>query len=428
MARVLLFAADIVPLVDIPASGGGIRALQLSTILKRDGHEVFVSCPLHTYLGKKFKDILPEELLALNFSDRSQKTIYKEVKPDLVLFCSNWSSAADNWWPDCPSILDLCGPVLVEGALSSEQDPAVLRNLYLRKTRVLAKADFLICGGKRQQWYFRQSMIMAGYDLLQPSPLSYLPLGVHDDWIMPKEHPSEPSFVYAGGLYPWQNPSQAISTILRVLEERKQGQFVWIGGSHHINSADTARFATIKRQLNKSPRATLKEYMTLNSLNHELRQHSVSVELMEKNVERELALTTRTPHYLGLGLPILYGDYAELAEPIKEHGAGWSLDPSDSEALEALTHDLLDHPEHIEAASLKAQKLARNHYAWSNLGEDLLRFIANPAIRKDKAASAFAQDVDILTRGEKWALSIMRKPALKPVRAILQPFFRKKKK
>lgn len=427
MARVLLFAADIVPIVDMPASGGGIRALQLITILKRGNHEVFVSCPLHTYLGKQFKDAIPKELKALNFSDRSQQAIYNEVKPDLVLFCSNWTSASTDWWPDCPTVLDLCGPVLIEGALSSEQDPAVLRNLYLRKTRILAKADFLLCGGRRQQWYFRQSMIMAGFDLVKPSPMTHLPLGVHDEWILPKDHSDDPSFVYAGGLYPWQNPSDAISSILKVLEDRKRGHFVWIGGSHHINRADTARFTEIKSLIKQSPRATLKEYMTLNQLNQELRAHSVSVELMTQNIERELALTTRTPHYLGLGLPILYGDYGELAQPIKEHHAGWALNPKDTHGLTTLINNLLDDTKQIEDASKQAQILAKKEFAWSTLGQGLLDFVANPVIRDNKAPSAFQHDVDILTRGEKWALSLMRKPALKPIRALFAPFFKKRR-
>lgn len=428
MARVLLFAADIVPLVDLPASGGGIRGLQILTILQRAGHEVFVSCPLHTYLGKRFRQKLPTQLLALNFTDRSQEDIYKEVKPDLVLFCSNWTSAATDWWPDCPTVLDLCGPVLIEGALSSDQDPAVLRNLFLRKTRVLSQADFLICGGQRQEWYFRQALILAGFDLKQASPIHLLPLGVHDDWIQNKEHPSEPHFVYAGGLYPWQDPSRILETLLNVLEERGQGQFVWIGGSHHINREDSARFQKIKARLQSSNRAALKEYMTLQELNKDLRQYSVSVELMERNIERELALTTRTPHYLGLGLPVLYGDYAELAEPIQSKGAGWTLDPGDQNSLHHLIHKLLDDPSLVIEASQNAQKLAKERYAWSSLGQDLLDFVANPVLRKNKAKSVFEEDVDILTRGEKWALSIMRHSALKPARALLQPFFRKKRK
>jgi glycosyltransferase involved in cell wall biosynthesis len=426
MTKVLLFAADIVPVIDLPASGGGIRGLQLKTILEKAGHEVVISCPIHTYLGRKFASKLPQSLTALSFSEETQESIFQRVKPDAVVFASNWTSANSDWWPSCPTILDLCGPVLLEGAHISDGDAGLMRNLFIRKSQIIANADFYLCGGQRQQWYFRQAMIMAGLDLMQAAPVEVLPLGVHPDWIVERDYPKTLRFVYAGGLYPWQNPSSALNTIAEVLEERQSGELIWIGGSHNVNPQDTQRFIQLKKQLKKSKRVSFQGYLTLNNLNQSLRQMSVSVELMECNLERELALTTRTPHYMGLGLPILYGDYAELAAPIAKHQAGWTIDPKNNEKLRTLIHELIDDPNQVQTRGQNAQKLAKDEYSWAHQGRALVNFVANPSLRDPKAKSRFDAEHTSLTRGERWALKLMRKPFLKPIRALMQPFFAKK--
>lgn len=428
MARILLFAADIVPLTDLPASGGGIRALQLTRMLTAAGHEVVVSAPTHTYLGRRFRDRLSPEQIALSFSERPQDEIYREVDPELVIFASNWLSIDGDWWPEVPTILDLCGPVLIESALVSGFDRLNLEVLLQRKIRALARADLLLCGGERQQWYFRQLLLFAGYDITEPAPMILVPIGVDPDWIQPRPYPAEPIFVYSGGLYPWQDPTLALRVILEEIQDRGRGRFVWYGRSHDVAESDRQRFRQCLALIEACPRAEHRDYLNLGGIIEALRGLSVSVELMARNVERELALTTRTPMALALGLPVLYGDYAELAGPIAARQAGWVVPDKDIEATRQTIRAILDEPGQVAERGARAQDLARDQFSWDRLGDRLLRFVAEPKARASKLEDpALSLSPERLTRGERWLLKMSRARGLSLMRRALQPFFRKRK-
>lgn len=426
MAHVLLFAADVVPLNPIPASGGGVRALQLYRSLQQAGHRVSISAPTHTFIGRQFDHLVDPEIKRLSYTHRTQKSIYQELKPDVVIFASNWLTVAGLWWPDCPVIVDMCGPVLIEAGLASNMDAPAILALFRKKAYVLSKADLLLCGGQRQQWYFRQMMVMAGINVLEPAPIAKVPLGVDPDWIQPKDFPEEPHFVYAGGLYPWQNPSLAIETILEVITDRQRGQFYWYGGSHQVTKLDKTRSKNLLSLLDCSQRGHVHGYLNYQDISTELRRMSISVELMERNIERELAMTTRTPFNLGLGLPVLYGDYADLSDVIQSNNAGWVM-ANDKDSIKTWVHAILDQPEQVLAKSQSAQELAKQQFVWDKLAGPLLNFVDSPKFRGNKRESLLELESTFLTKGERWVVEWLRSPWLKPLRAMIAPFFRKAK-
>ena len=425
MAKVLLFAADVVPVEDFPAFGGGMRGLQIYRALKESGHEVLVSCPLDSYLGRTFADQIPKNLRALNYSDRSQDSIYREVRPDLVVFASNWTTVAGPWWPDCPTVVDLCGPALIEAIHATNQTQESMASALCRKLEVIAQADLLLCAGERQQWYFRQALALSGISLDRPSPLRVMPLGVDPSLIQERPYPEEPKFVYAGGLYPWQDPSACLEAVLEVIERRKRGWLFWYGGSLGQEPSANERFERLTRRVRSSPRGKLHGLLTLSGICEALRSMSVSVELMAPNVERELALATRTPLALGLGLPVLYGDYAELSPAIREYEAGWTVDCHKREELVALVEEVLNRPEEVVRRGRNAQRLAHERLRWDRICKPLVEFAAHPEFRADKQPSPFPRGLGALTPGEVSLLRLLRAPALQPFRKLMRSWFRK---
>ena len=421
MTRILLFSADIVPLVDLPCSGGGLRALQLVRTLEVAGHEVLVSSPRHTYLGRRYGDRLDDAQRALSFTDRPQREIAREVAPELVIFASNWATIEPGWWPDCPVVLDLCGLALIEASCAGPM--AERAELFRRKVAALSRADHLLCGGERQQWYFRQALVLAGYDLLAPAPVSFVPLGLDPSLIQPREMPSEPRFVYAGGLYPWQDPSLAVEVVLEVLEERGVGELHWFGGSHELGRGDDERFARLAALIDASPRGRRSGYVSYRELCEALRSQSVSLELMARSVERELALTTRTPLCLGLGLPILYGDYAELSEPIQRAEAGWICDWRDRAAVRRCVEQIVADPQELARRGRNAQRLAEERFRWDRIGRGLVDFAAAPRVRAGKACAPARGELGRLTRGERRLIEASRARLLAPLRGLLKRFF-----
>ena len=425
MAKVLLFAADVVPVEDFPAFGGGMRGLQMYRALKNSGHEVLVSCPLNSHMGRTFADQIPKSLRALNYTDRSQDRIYREIRPDLVVFASNWTTVAGPWWPECPTVVDLCGPVLIETMHTTNLIPESLASVLCRKLEVIAQADLLLCAGERQQWYFRQALALSGISLDRPSPLRVMPLGIDPGLIQERPYPEEPKFVYAGGLYPWQDPSACLEIVLEVIERRKRGWLYWYGGMLNAERSQCERFEHITRRVRSSPRGKLHGPLSFSGICEVLRSMSVSLELMAPNVERELAFTTRTPLALGLGLPVLYGDYAELSSTIREYEAGWTVACHKRDEIVAIVEEVLNCPEEAARRGRNAQRLAHERLSWDRICQPLVEFAAHPEIRADKRPSPFPRGLGALTPREISFLRFLRSPVLQPLRWLLRPLIRR---
>jgi len=72
--------------------------------------------------------------------------------------------------------------------------------------------------------------------------------------------------------------------------------------------------------------------------------------------EREL-FTTRTVEYLWCGLPVIYNNYAEITDYIREYNAGWIVDPQDREAIATVLNEIFEQQNRWQSA-------ARMHNAW----------------------------------------------------------------
>ncbi|MBE7467036.1 MAG: glycosyltransferase family 4 protein [Planctomycetes bacterium] len=424
MARILIFSAGVIPCVEIPTTSGGMRALQMCRALEAKNHEVMVSCPFGAQSYKPFTHLFTPDMLRLCFVDRPQEVIYRECKPDVVIFASNWQTLQGEWWPDCPVILDLCGPLIVESALHYGADPDALTNLLQRKLAVLSHADFFLCAGDRQQWYFRQALALAQVGLHEELPMAVMPFGIDPDWVQPREYSSQVGFVYAGGFYPWLDPEVAIEVILSRIDAAQSGSFTWIGGLLQPNRALEQRFERLQNLIAASSRASRSGHLPFGALMRRLSELSVSVEWMQSNVERDLAVTARTPLSLALGLPVLMASNQELAAPIEKNQAGWVLPPGDASAVREAVDEIIRNPAEVARRGRHAQELARDRLDWHRQAAPLLAFVSNPRFRAHKRPRDLKRSFQPLTPGEISLLRKLRSPAAQALRKVIGPCYR----
>jgi len=102
---------------------------------------------------------------------------------------------------------------------------------------------------------------------------------------------------------------------------------------------------------------------------------------MPRNAERELAFTTRTVEFLWAGLPVIYNDYAELSDLIREYGAGWLISPTDRGAISEAVREIMDDPGKVAEASANARSLVRENLLYDKVIVPLAEFCRNPEVR-----------------------------------------------
>ena len=102
----------------------------------------------------------------------------------------------------------------------------------------------------------------------------------------------------------------------------------------------------------------------------------VAFDLMDWNLERQLAVTIRTTTYLWAGLPVIYNDYADLGRLIHQYDAGWLVKPGDNEALETVLNIIYNDPQTVAKKAKNAQLLARNEFSWDRAVLPLLDLLS----------------------------------------------------
>jgi glycosyltransferase involved in cell wall biosynthesis len=378
--KVIIVSGDPVPPLDVPVSGAALRAWGLGEGLKSRGFDVHYALRRR---GNQPRLILPDCMSW--FKDESLVEDLLQLKPDIVLF-QHWPLLLFlPEEPPFPVAVDLHGPLLLEMAYQERPD----YDYFLgKKVEALARGDFFTCAGYRQQHYFRAWLIAAGFDVKDGKP-HVIPISLSP------EHPargksSEMDFVFGGHFLPWQDPSMALMELVETLERNQKGRLLLFGGGHGSGEIPPGVYGELVQRLAASPRVRIMGMVSRRELLEHYAESAVAVDLMSRNPERELAFTTRTVEYLWCGLAVIYHDYADLSEDIREYDAGWVISPDDRPGLRQVYQDILDKPAMVEVKRKAAQRLVAERFDWSRTIEPLACFCANPRrlIRPSKLVRA----------------------------------------
>ena len=388
MRRIAVLAGELIPLPGLPTVGGGLRGWTLARGLESAGFTVTLLFPREPleHLRATLDPAAYEAALPHTFDYADPWVTIAPHAPDAVVCCS-WLLAAQ--LGDCPVPLavDVAGPVLLE-FLYQGTDKA--RDLAPKKPRGLALADFVTCAGGRQRAYFYPWLAIAGFtpeDLatrVAVVPISAAPPG--DAPFDPPANP-EPQIIFAGIALPWQDPVAPLRATFAALDRAGRGHFHIHLNEHPVHSRGVAWLPWLREQAAQHPRATLhgsglRPYDELLGI---YRRADLAFDLFAPNPERELAFNTRTVDYLACGLPPLYGDYAELAAPIREYDAGIIADPTDEAAVTAAIARALADSDWLAAKRPGARRLAAERLAWDRTVAPLAAWCAAPTRRSGRA-------------------------------------------
>jgi len=363
--RVLVFSPDLLPFEGLPTVGSGLRAWGLGQGLRARGHEVVFSMPQLGLDAVNDRYRIPADAAGLAWQPFAMHEVVERVRPDLVLVCG-WpiiEGLAQARRRSVPVVLDQHGPHMLErGYQNGELEPKDVE----QKLRALRAADYFSCAGERQLPYFRDWLRRAGWSEDECAERSFaIRFSLSPE--QPPRSPSAsagPTFVYGGVWLPWQDPTNGLTALVEQLDRRRSGSLRLFGGKHPWLDIPGGVFSGLVDRLERSDRVVHVGQVEHAELIRRYTSAHVAIDLMARNPERELAVTSRTVEYLWCGLPVIYNDYSELSELIAEYDAGWTVDPENVEAIHAVLDEIFESPEVVERKSENAQALVRDLLAW----------------------------------------------------------------
>ena len=399
--RVLVVSPDLLPYEGVPTVGAGLRAWGLGQGLRARGHDVLFSMPAKAIVG--YEDRLPEEAGRLAWRQRSLEKLLRTVEPD-VLVAGGWPVLTNLLEsPRIPVVLDQHGPHMLE---REYQGTGYGEGNAAEKIRALRMADYFTCAGQRQLDYFQDWLARAGWSEEDRRERAVgIPVSLSPE--LPARQPGdELTFVFGGTFLPWQDPSIGLETLAHELEQRDQGRLLLFGGRHRFHPIEGGVMDELVERLGRSPRVVVAGTVTHEELVDTYSRSHVAIDLMKSNSERQLAFTTRTAEYLWCGLPVIYNDYAELADHIREYEAGWTVDPEDAEAIAKVISGIFDDPTQVEERSRNAQRLARERLNWERSIAPVDRFVRRPSMRRAGTPGALMPpEVELLVQRLRARLS-----------------------
>ncbi|HDH96367.1 MAG TPA: glycosyltransferase, partial [Proteobacteria bacterium] len=364
---ILIVTCEAAPNPKRPTSGGTLRIWGIAEGLKSKGFRVLISVP-----KEKLSDDDPKDLKELAHEYKDIGLVVARSGCNAVIV-EQWGTAT--YLDECglPYVVDLHGSLALENLYGKGTD--ITSDAYT-KIETLAKADMLTCPNARQKDYFTAWFIMAGRDI-KKHPVEVVPIGMPPE--LPRRSRSkELRVVYGGTMWPWIDPFPGIEIVASKLDRSKKGTLeLYVAPPADEGLREC--FEELRKRLKGYKSVKWFEHIPRSELLKRYRSAALAFDLYAFNLERYLASTTRTYEYLWCGLPVLYPDYGELADEIETAGAGFVVDPTDTDSIADVVDRILKKPELLWNMGKNAQKLISSRFTWDKTVEPLARFIDKPA-------------------------------------------------
>lgn len=382
--RVLVVTPEMLPLPGQISSGAGLRAYSIGETLREQGFEVVYSLPT-TALPSAGQ--VPQEIVQYAYVPPDCAGVINRVNPDAVVFC-HWPVLADcQEDPPVPVALDLAGPHLLERLYIPGID---LDRSMVDKLRALNRADFISCAGQRQQAYFIPWLMAAGKDP-QRHEIAVIPISMPAECPL-KNEDNQVRFVFSGIFLPWQNPGSILEQVVACLEQHPPARLAFFGGPHPVHNLSAGLFEHLERRLKASAVVDYSGLVPFSELIKQCQRCTAAIDLLLPNVERRIAFNVRTIVYLWCGVPVIYNDYAEIAELIRAFDAGWLVNPADHKALIKTMETIMSAPEQAKTKGLNAQRLVAKLLNQHDTMKPLVEFLRQPRFAASVVWEPFARE------------------------------------
>lgn len=354
--KILVFATDILPENNQATSGTAIRTHGLVNSMRELGYQVKVLVPETATNNRSCS------FDTFNFENQEQ--LIQDYAPDAIL-CGHWPACGLRSKPKCPVILDLAGPHLLERHFQNAPDS---QGATIGKLAAIALADYFIVSGSRQRLYFLSFLTRAGVSVPEKRIIE-IPMALPDKTPSAKTSVSEdPVFLYSGVFLPWQNPTKSLEATLDAMDQVGKGKLRLVGGKHPNYALPTGVAESLFEKLEKHPRVSIEGLKPYNDFLETLTECDVALNLMEWNLERQLAIPVRAMNYLWAGVPLVTDDYSDVSTLVKKYDAGWSANENNCFDI---VRDILVNPGQIVEKSKNCITLANECLAWSHAASKL---------------------------------------------------------
>ena len=375
--HVVFLTHGLYPIKEYPVAGNGVRAWGLLQGLRQRGCRVTYATPTdtmrmgwETYTTAGLDVVFFDGASDLNASiDRLQPDVIVGINWELVdlLFAER----------EIPLVLDLIAPRLIEMQFQHATHASVDAEM-LRYLSVLGRGDRFLCSTEKQKAFYRSWLMLSGV-YGADDPIDVIPISANPQTPRRPLTPSnEPTFIYGGVFWPWQRATGYLNRVLAALDDHHQGQLRIIGGSYPLATEGLSP-SGLTDTLVSSERLTVTPLLPYEAMEDAFLHAHVAVDLSERNSERDLSFSYRMIEYLRCGLPVMCNHYLAIASDIESYQAGWVINTEDDpDALEAVIHDVLSHPDRVAERSANAQRLVRDRYNWDVTAQPLYRYCVKP--------------------------------------------------
>jgi glycosyltransferase involved in cell wall biosynthesis len=394
-----VFASDSLPFPGCSRTAGGNRSMQIISALRNAGHTVTFGMPLHNFMAKQNANralpyLTPIELWASeNFFE--PEVVLNRIQPDIAITCNiNTFHTISRFSKDIVQIVDCYGPLQFEGLLidnndpeATMADPAMLEDRCRRLVDQMRGIDYLMTVSERQKYFWAAYCSMAGFAFNELDVL--VCPAAFDVPAVARNTAPQLTVVYSGGFYPWQNPDRSLRAAATILETIP-GATLHIFGGPHTSLPNAEAVLRMLDELQQFRCVKYHGYRPIEELTATLATAWCALELMERNIERELAVTGRTVEFLSAGTPVIYNDYSTLSKAIQKYNAGWTISPDNAFAgLQSIFDDLTQRgPALVEEISANARRLAADEFSPEHCMAPLVTLCNGPIARRRTHSSA----------------------------------------
>jgi glycosyltransferase involved in cell wall biosynthesis len=399
VSRVLLVCPE--PLGHRNPAGVGIRFIELTRAIRRDGHKVEILSPDGGAVdGCIAGPITPERLVEAT------------LRADLAIVQGHAANELlAHGRPDLPIVVDLYDPFPVEnfhyfgtrGAEVFEHDHATILSS-------LRRGDFFLCASEAQRFFYLGMLLATGRvnpalyarDSALESLLAVIPFGV-PPWQPPQRAGFDSREIFFGAIYDWYDPALAVEA---VEQARRSDPRLSITFTFHPNAATTPQslFSRLRADVERSGRSSFVKFepwVAYEERRSFYDRFALALLTFRPSLETDLAMRTRMFDCFWGGLPVISSSAGGTDPLIARYHSGTVVPSSSAEDYAAAILELLSDGERYGRARDGCRRFAEDHQ-WDALAKPLLEFCRSP--RRDETAASFA----------------IERPALPPRRRVLE--------
>ena len=329
--KVLLFADD---LLRFPGAAA-FRPWQLYASLTAAKIEVVLSLPA----SFETSDRTVAELIRYRWTEQSQDSIVRAVRPDAILFGGSWRHCHLRRSPNVPLVVDCFEPELL--------GPRQMWNVE-RKVAVLTRSDCLLASSKRMQIYLSGFWVGGGRVPEGEDQIRVVPFAVPDSEARRfREHEYPAVFCeIQGELDPVT--ARALAILGEKLATYGRGCAVLGGVSEKV-------FGQYRKRLLEHKRLA---FFERERRHQELLSADLALFLDSETPRSALCGATWVTESLWAGTPVVVTPRHELAAAVASAGAGWVVPAQESSELKRTLREIFNDPTAIEERSAHAIALA----------------------------------------------------------------------